>query len=302
MQINHLHTCTGHRAALYALAPGATARQVLTAGGDGWIVEWKLDDPETGLLAASVETQVFSLCSLPERNLIVAGNMNGGVHWIDRTAPERTRNVQHHRSGVYDLKVAGDWLFSAGGDGLLSRWSLETGRATESFQLSNQGLRCLAWSSARNELAVGASDNSIYLLDAHTLAVRRKISGAHANSVFTVAYSPDDRFLLSGGRDAHLKIWEPEKEFALKLALPAHWFTLNHLCFSPDGRYFATASRDKTIKIWSAETFELLKVVETIRDGGHIRSVNRLLWLPGCLLSCSDDRTMIIWNVVLSDK
>ena len=78
---------------------------------------------------------------------------------------------------------------------------------------------------------------------------------------------------------------------------PAHWYTLNHLAFSPDGALFATASRDKTIKIWDAQTFSLLKTIDTIRYGGHINSVNRLLWLPEALLSVSDDRTMKIWGI-----
>lgn len=297
MTIRQIHTSTGHRAAIYALAPGADARHIRSAGGDGWIVEWNVDDPENGRLAASVETQIFCLCSLPERELIVAGNMNGGVHWIDRAAPERTRNVQHHGKGVYALLAAGEYLFSAGGDGILTRWSLETGRAIESYQLSNQGLRTIAWSPERRELAVGASDNSIYFLDSESFVLRKILAAAHDNSVFALAYSPDNRYLLSGGRDAMLKIWDLENDAVLKLEKPAHWFTINHIVYAPDKRFFATASRDKTFKIWDAATFELLKVVDTIRDGGHINSVNRLLWLPDCLISCSDDRTIKFWDV-----
>jgi WD40 repeat protein len=76
----------------------------------------------------------------------------------------------------------------------------------------------------------------------------------------------------------------------------AHLFTLNHIAFSPDGHLFATASRDKTFKIWDAQTYELLKVVDTLRLGGHINSVNRLLWHGGGLISVSDDRRAIIWS------
>lgn len=77
----------------------------------------------------------------------------------------------------------------------------------------------------------------------------------------------------------------------------AHMFTINHLAFSPDGSLFATASRDKTIKIWDTYSLKLLKVLDTIRHGGHINSVNRLLWLPEMLVSASDDQRAIIWEV-----
>ncbi|MDX1912578.1 MAG: hypothetical protein SFV22_13890 [Saprospiraceae bacterium] len=297
LEVKKIHTCTGHRAALYALAPGRSSRHFITAGGDGWVVEWDLDRPENGQLIASTEQQVFSLCTLSDRRRIVAGNMHGGLHWVDRDAPENSRNVQHHRKGVYTLGATGDSLFSGGGDGLLTRW--DTGRAgsMESIELSYQALRAWAWSDGRAEIAVGASDNNIYVLDAATLAVRKVLQAAHTLSVFCVAYSPDGQYLLSGGRDAMLRVWDIGRNFKLLSEQPAHWYTINHLVYSPDGALFATASRDKTFKIWDARTFELLKVVDTLRYGAHTRSVNRLLWLPDCLVSCGDDGLAMLWKI-----
>jgi WD40 repeat protein len=297
IQIEKIHACTGHNGALYALAPGQSDRHFLSAGGDGWVVEWDLNDPELGKVVASVETQCFSLCALPDPNRIVAGNMNGGIHWIDHNAPEQTRNVLHHKKGVYALESLGPWLFSAGGDGFLTRWDAAEGRTVESLQLSHQSLRALTISRERNEMAVGASDQSIYLLDAETLAVRRILKNAHTHSVFTLAYSPDGKYLLSGGRDAMLRAWDLENDCALLSEQPAHYYTINHLTFSPNGTLFATASRDRTIKIWDAQSFELLKVIDTLRFGGHTRSVNRLLWLPEHLISCGDDRLAMVWKI-----
>ncbi len=205
LSIRHLHSSNGHRASLYALAPGRSERHVLSAGGDGWIVEWDANNPENGQLVASVETRIFSLCSIPEHDWIVAGNMDGGVHWIDRKAPERTRNIQHHRKGVYDIFPSGQSLFTAGGEGILTRWDLTAARAIESIQLSNQALRCIALSETRRELAVGSSDGSVYFLDLDTLELKDTLPKAHTSSVFTLAYN--DHRLFSGGRDAMLRIW-----------------------------------------------------------------------------------------------
>lgn len=290
------HTCTGHRAALYALARGRSERQLCSAGGDGWIVAWDLDAPDPGRVVADVGKRVFSLCTLDAGNRLVAGDMDGGLHWIDLDAPARSRDVSHHRKGVFDLLPVGGQLFSAGGDGLLTRWDASGMRAVESLQLSAQALRCLAFSAARGELAAGASDGNIYFVDVETLALTKTLSAAHSNSVFTVAWSPDERFLLSGGRDAMLRAWADDQGDKPVSEQPAHWFTLNHLAFSPDGRFFATASRDKTIRLWRTDGFSLVKTLDTIHDGGHIHSVNRLLWLPDALISCSDDHTVRIWQ------
>jgi WD40 repeat protein len=294
-KITRRNAYTGHRAALYALAVGASERHFLSAGGDGWITEWHLDQPDAGRVVAQVEGQIFSLKSHPA-GLLLAGDMLGGLHWIDRQQPADTRHTQAHTRGVYDIFFLENQLFTAGGDGVLTRWNLPTRRATESLHLSHRALRSLAFSEKNNLLAVGASDGSIYLLDPNTLAVLHRIEGAHTPSVFAVAWSPDGRYLLSGGRDALLHVWDAEEDFGLVSSQAAHLFTINHLEFSPDGRHFATASRDKSIRIWDATTFQLQKALETVRDHGHLNSVNRLLWLPDALLSCSDDRTVVEWS------
>ena len=304
MKIHHLARLTGHNAAIFALSQGRSERHFLSAAGDGWIAEWDLDAPETGKLLAKVNAQIFSLFLLKNSPLLLAGDMNGGVHWIDLEQPERTKDVAHHRKGTFDLLDLGEHVFTCGGDGMLTRWSVAECRSLESFQLANQALRCLDFSEKRNEIAVGASDGAIYLLDAASLELKQRIAGAHGNSVFSIRYHPNGELLLSGGRDAHLNAYLLENEVIKISSQPAHWFTVNSISFHPAGHFFATGSRDKTIKIWDAklesdEGFHLLKVLEGARDDGHFNSVNKVFWsgYRGILVSCSDDRTIILWQI-----
>jgi len=67
-----------------------------------------------------------------------------------------------------------------------------------------------------------------------------------------VRYSPDGKFLLTGGRDAHLNIWQTDSYELIK-SIPAHNWAIYDIVFNPDTTLFATASRDKTIKIWDAK-------------------------------------------------
>lgn len=287
----------GHKAAVFSLSEGRSPGRILSGAGEGWIVEWDLAAPDLGKVIAQVEGNIFSLHYLAEREQVVAGTMYGGVHWVDLQDPERTLNVAHHKKGVYAMLPLGASLFTGGGDGVLTRWSIAERRTQESLQLSHQSIRSIAYSPERNELAVGASDHHIYLLDASSLTLKQQLENAHDNSVFSVHYSPGGQYLLSGGRDAHLRIWDLEQEASPIHHIPAHLFTINHILWPPQQDFFFTASRDKTIKVWDGATFELLKVVEGLRDQGHFNSVNRLHWQAGQLISASDDRSLILWEL-----
>lgn len=299
-KIAHL---TGHNASIFALTPGKDADHFRSAAGEGWVAEWDFRAPENGRLIAKVDSQIFSLCNISDENRLVAGNMYGGAHWVNLDNPDETKNVLHHKKGIYGMQQIDDFLYSAGGDGMLTKWSISKSKTVESVHLSNQSLRCLDFSQKRQEIAVGASDNSIYLLDLKTLFLKKTIENAHDNSVFSITYHPDNQHLMSGGRDAHLNVWDLNNDFKKVSSQPAHWFTINDLAFHPKGHLFATASRDKTVKIWDAQTFELLKVLDTIRNGCHVNSVNALYWsdFNNYLVSGSDDRSMIIWEIEAFD-
>lgn len=299
MQVTKTVQLTGHNASIFALIEGQDERHIFTAAGDGWVVNWDLENPELGKLVAKVNRQVFSLCFLRKGQKIVAGNMDGGVHFIDLNDPLSTKNIAHHQRGVFDVLEADGNIFTAGGDGKLSRWSIEEMRSLETYHLANQALRCIIFCEKRQELAVGSSDGCIYLLDTQTLELRQKITAAHASSVFSLHYSQDGSHLLSGGRDAHLNVWDLENNFEKISSQPAHLFTINCIAFYPSGQYFATGSRDKTVKIWDASNYELVKVLEGGRDGGHFNSVNKVFWskYQDLLVSCSDDRTCILWKI-----
>lgn len=301
IHLSKIARLTGHEASVFALCESNSPGFFLSGGGEGWIVRWDLENPEMGKLIAKAESNIYSLCAIPEQGLVVAGNMNGGVHWINLEDNSRTKNIQHHSKGVYHIKKIANHIITLGGSGMMTRWSIDEIRALESLQLSNQSLRSLDYNKKRNELAIGASDNSIYILDAENWEIKKIIKNAHDNSVFTVKYSADGDYLWSGGRDAHLKTWQIENDYQAVADQSAHWFTINDIAFHPGGKLLATASRDKTIKIWDVDTFKLLKVIDTIREGGHINSVNALYWSSynNYLISCSDDRSLIVWNIEL---
>ncbi|MDU0371019.1 WD40 repeat domain-containing protein [Hymenobacter endophyticus] len=301
-QVQKLASLTGHRDCVYALTGHAGQDTVYSSGADGLVVAWRADAPEQdGDLLARVENSVYALLHLPGRNLLVLGHNFQGIQVIDLATKALVYATALPPVAIFDLTYSElrQRLYVALADGTLAVLRATDFTLETLLRLSDKSLRCLALHEQRGELAVGGSDHLVRVLDADSLRVQHVIEGA-TNSVFTCAYSPDGRYLLTAGRDAHLRIWDVAAEYREHRSIVAHMFTINHLAFSPDARLLATCSMDKSIKLWDAETWQLLRVVDRARHAGHGTSVNKVIW-PGSgkrLVSCSDDRSLAVWEVV----
>jgi WD40 repeat protein len=156
----------------------------------------------------------------------------------------------------------------------------------------------LALASQKQHLALGFSDHSIQVLDLAAGAVPIARLDSHSNSVFALGYSPDEKTLVSGARDAHLKFWNTA-DYLLEENIVAHLYAINYLSFREDGKYLVTCSMDKSLKIWDCTTRNLLKVIDKARNAGHGTSINKVFWstYSGVIVSVSDDRSVAIWQI-----
>lgn len=298
MTIEKIDTFGGHRDCVYTLEGGLYPESVFSAGADGLVVGWQLSRPDLGELVARVPASVYALALHPASGLLWVGQNYEGLHLIDPGQKQEVNSLKLTSTAIFDIKFYRTDAFVALGDGVVAVVDTEHLAVRKHLKATDRSARCIAINPVERELAVGYSDHAVRIFDLISYELKRVIP-AHTNSVFTLAYSPDCRFLLSGGRDAHLRVWDVEQHYALHQDIVAHLFAINHLTYSPDGTLLATASMDKSIKIWDAETFRLLKVVDRARHAGHGTSVNKLLWTDyhNELLSASDDRTISVWKL-----
>ena len=301
-QVDKLHTLRGHRDCIYTLAAGAEPHIFYSAGGDGLVVRWNLNDPEQGKVVAKVPTSVYALCYDRERNWLVVGQNYEGIHVVNLETGQEQDSVKTGKAALFDIQRHADSLLVATGEGEVLVIDYDTLAIKQRLQDSRQRARSIALNPDAHELAVGYSDHSVRIYDTTNYALKQTVAG-HTNSVFTTRYTPDYQFLVTAGRDAHLKIWDVRKNYQLTESIAAHMYAINYVDFSYDGQYFATGSMDKSVKVWDATRFRLLKVIDKARHAGHGTSVNRVLWLPTTtgeqrtLVSASDDRTISVWNL-----
>jgi eukaryotic-like serine/threonine-protein kinase len=82
-----------------------------------------------------------------------------------------------------------------------------------------------------------------------TLATPENSGLSHADTVNSVAFSPDGRLLATGGEDKNVNLWETEGWRNMR-TFARHTDAINIVAFSPDGEWLASGGVDKTIFIW----------------------------------------------------
>lgn len=299
--IEQLQAYTGHKGSVFALATDAAERWLYSAGDDGVVAAWDLhaaQDSGQGILQTS--RGIYALACLDDLGLLAAGGSDGTLYLVDLAQRVVRHQYRKTPTAIYGLHYEPErqLLWVLHGQGGLSVLSMPDGEEKGYLRPSAAHLRCLVPDPDGRHWLIGASDHHILRLDRLSGEVVHRWE-AHTNSVFALALHPRRGHLLSGGRDAYLRVWEATPPYTALEALPAHNFTLNAIAFAPDGGRFATASRDKTLKVWDSDTYQLLKVIDAPRHTGHTHSVNKIIWLTGdnSLISCSDDRRILRWRI-----
>lgn len=298
VDVEKLHAFTGHRDAVYALAAADVDHLFFSAAGDGMVVKWDLNHPEEGELIAQLPNSIYTLHRLVGSELLVAGHNYDGIHILDWKNKKEIASIHLGEAAIFDIQSFDKSLYVASGDGAVQQVNTASWSITKKISVSEKSARCIAINPLRGEIAVGYSDHFIRIYSIDDLSLIKEWP-AHANSVFTLSYTPDQQFLISGSRDARLKSWDVGANYRQANEVVAHLFAINNLVFSPNKKHFVTCSMDKSIKVWDAATMTLLKVIDKARHAGHGTSVNRLLWTPffDQLVSASDDRTISVWKL-----
>jgi WD40 repeat protein len=274
---------------------GGQPSHFFSGAGDGMVVFWDLNSPEEGVSVAQLPNSVYAVHYL--NGVLAVGHNYDGIHIIDWKERRELASLKTTDAAIFDLQSHNDDLFIASGDGAFSVVDIQKMTVKSRQVLSQKSARTIA--VGVGEIAVGYSDNFIRIFDLDTYSLKKEWQ-AHTNSVFTLRYSQDGRFLLSGSRDARLKAWDATSDYRLAEEVVAHMYAINSLSFSPNGKHFVTCSLDKSIKLWDADQLKLLKVIDKARHAGHGTSVNKLLWTAydGQVVSASDDRTISVWKFI----
>ncbi len=171
-------------------------------------------------------------------------------------------------------------------DASLANATIHNSFFTETFD----ALTSVAISGTGEYWAAASRRGEIRIWEAKGQSLYRAWRG-HTTTTWSLAFSPDGYFLVSGSNDGALKMWEVSS--GRLLWSNRHANDVNRLSFSPEGHALAGAAFDSGVFVWDVANGALLQTLP------HPNSVASVVWSPdGQLLASGDVEGCIrLWAV-----
>lgn len=156
----------------------------------------------------------------------------------------------------------------------------------------NFAIHNVAFSPDSGMLATGNGAGQVRLWNTKTGKLEKSIQ-AHTNWAFSIAWSKDGKFLVTGGGDNLVKRYDGTNPDQPLKTLRGHTEDVHAIAISPDARHIFSAGDDRRIIDWNAETG-----TESRAWPGHTRQIPTLALSPDgqLLASGSRDNSIRLWK------
>ena len=205
-----------------------------------------------------------------EEELAIRGNIRDIVLWDIKS--NQTQTISYTSDFNEDIK---SFTFLPDGDILVVDWNhnhnvykvtkisksdaILLAEFTPSIHLGND-----TFAFSEEQIAFSGNGGIIYLWDLKHSEIPRQFIG-HTDHVWTLAFSPDSKKLVSGAGDKTARIWDIETGTEITQLPLEKPFTPMALAFSPCGKVIAGGMLHG-LNIWCAEEYRLLRSIPQPED------------------------------------
>jgi eukaryotic-like serine/threonine-protein kinase len=277
------------------------AKTAITGSRNGTVV---LRDAESGTLLRSASSHQGSVQVVAFRTdgaVVLTASHDGTARLSKAASGQPHGQLMDHRAGGDGIQVEAaafspDGRIVVTGDnrGVVRIWNGDTGELVRELARHNGSVRSLCFGPGGDRVVAGfgAPDSGVRLWDVS--AGKELWSAAHGNTVRSVTFSPDGKFVLSASNDVTARFWSAADGQQVGSAMP-HRGEVFIGAFSPDGSLAATGGYDATVRLWAVPTGR--PVGEPMQHEGVITAAEfsadgKILFTGGSL-----DRSARLWDV-----
>jgi WD40 repeat protein len=250
-------------------------------------------------------SEIRGLSFSPDGKKIASAGKGKSVRiWDIRTGKLISKFYAHQDDIVrVNFHPDGKKLLTGSKDGTVKLWDSDRGLELLTLNPKNVGnkssdkeagaIQDTSFSPDGN-LIVTAKNTTIALWDLQGNLLANAI--AHDQELYSVKFHPDNKQLLTSGRDETVKLWQIQdqnRQIQFVRSLKGTSTDILSLNFSADGDRIALASQDGSIQILNSDGTLEMKL------GGHTDGIFDVNFSPDgqYLLSASKDRTVRLWDL-----
>jgi len=275
-----------------AYSPDGT--QIVSSGWDGTIKIWNGSTGAELRTLCGHEGMAGEVVLTPDGKRIISGGGDNTIKVWDLAAEGVYPKLRGHQGGVCGV------AFSPDGKRILSDghrttrvWNFVTGEELLTLRHAPQGffVKCADYSPDGGRIAT-SSCKAVKVWDATSGEEVMTIRG-HEEEVYPVAFSLDNKRIVSGSRDKTVRVWDANTGVQ-QMVLRGHEKPVSSVSFSPHGEYIVSGSWDGTIKIWNAKSGAEVKTLY-----GHKDTIWSVAFSPDGkhIVSGGDNDSVKVWNV-----
>lgn len=299
-----------------ALALSPDGKHVVSGSTDGTARVW---DVVTGAEVARMlhDEPVYAAAFSLDGRLVASGSDDATLRvWDASTGAEVVQFV--HGGMVNSVVFSPDGRFVASGSSDNTARVLEVASGREVSRMTHsEYVNAVAFSPDGGFVVSGGADNTARVWDAatgaevarmlHFVSLVPVIGGGGGGreggeGVSVVAFSPDGRYVVSGGCDQRDNVSQCVLGSAIlwdaltsrEIARVTHAAQVSSAAFSPDGQYLVSGGRDGSLIVSEAPSGRELARMR------HDEAVNSIAFSPdgGYVISAGDDDTARVWEAL----